>query len=146
MLEAFLAQKWIAVMILLLLLLSIAMQIIIGVLYQNMIKETENMSVTHNKILKQCKLKFVNCYRMNMGVANIPVFVDKFLGRLSFGKFTIRTLYHLSGQTMLLSVFFSGVGAYRAIVAGAGILKILPFYIVSLFGLYIYFPYLQLWI
>ncbi len=42
-----------------------------------MIKETENMRATKNKRLKQCKLKFVNCYRLNDGVANVPVFAGQ---------------------------------------------------------------------
>lgn len=37
---------------------SILGKIMLGVLYQNMIKETENMRATKNKRLKQCKLKF----------------------------------------------------------------------------------------
>ena len=122
-----------------LLVCSILLMIMIGVLYQNLIAETENMSSTGNKLLKQCKLKFANCYRMNSGVANISVFVDKFLNRLAVGRFSFRTLYHMSGQLMLLAVFFAGVGACIAIVAGAVLGEILPYYIVSLFGLYLYF-------
>lgn len=122
-----------------LLVCSLFVMIMIGVLYQKLISETDNMSSTSNKLLKQCKLKFANCYRMNEGVANISVFVDKFLNRLSVGRFTFRSLYHMSGQLMLLSVFFAGVGACFGIVAGSLIGDILPYYIVSLFGLYLYF-------
>lgn len=118
---------------------SLFLMIMIGVLYQNLITETDNMSSTANKLLKQCKLKFANCYRLNAGVANISVFVDKFINRLSIGKFSFRTLYHMSGQLMLLSVFFAGIGACLSIVAGANLGEILPYYIVSLFGLYLYF-------
>ena len=109
-----------------LLVCSIFLMIMIGVLYQNLIAETDNMSSTGNKLLKQCKLKFANCYRMNSGVANISVFVDKFLNRLAIGRFSFRTFYHMSGQLMLLSVFFAGVGACIAIVAGAILGEILP--------------------
>lgn len=139
MLHAFSEQKSITFLIVLMLVLSILLQIIIGLLYQNMINETENMSATNHKLLKQCKLKFANCYRMNMGVPNIPVFVDKFLNRLSIGKCSFRTLYHLSGQFILLSVFFAGVGACKGIIGGQSFGEILPFYIVSLFGLYLFF-------
>ena len=123
----------------LLLVLSITCQIIIGSLYQNMIKETDNMSSTENKLLKQCKLKFANCFQMNAGVANIPVFVDKFLNRIRFMGITLTGLHHLSGQFMLLSVFVGGIGACRGIAGGESIKQILPFYIFSFFGLYLYF-------
>lgn len=132
-------QTLITIILFTLLLLSISLQIIIGVLFQNMINETDNMSATDNKILKQCKLKFVNCYQMNQGVPNIPVFVDKFINRIKLGWFTIPTLGHLSGQIMLLSVFTAGVGACRGIIKGSSITEILPFYIISFSGLYLYF-------
>ena len=91
------------------LMLSLLTRLLLGIIYQNMIRETDNMSATNNKLLKQCKLKFANCYQLNNGVANIPIFVDKFLNRLSFGPFTFETLYHVSGQLLLLSIVFSGI-------------------------------------
>lgn len=122
-----------------LLAVSIFLRILQGLLYQNMIKESDNMASTENKMLKQCKLKFANCYQMSNGVANIPVFVDKFLNRIKWGPFTFETLYHLSGQAMLLSVVSAGTGICRSIMAGRTLGDILPFYIVSFFGLYLYF-------
>ena len=139
MLEAFADTKVMMGVSISLLVCSLFLMIMIGALYQNLITETDNMSSTTNKLLKQCKLKFANCYRLNAGVANISVFVDKFINRLSIGKFTFRMLYHMSGQLMLLSVFFAGLGACISIVAGASLGQILPYYIVSLFGLYLYF-------
>lgn len=139
MLEKLMEQKWMMGVSIALLVLSILLQIIIGFLYQTMIQETDNMSATTNKLLKQCKLKFVNCYRLNSGVSNIPVFVDKFINRLTLGKISFRTIYHMSGQLMLLSVFFAGLGACVNIAGGAPLGQVLPFYIVSLLGLYLYF-------
>lgn len=139
MFAVFYEEKLITVLMFLSLLLSMFNRIMIGILYQNMIKETENMSATKNKALKQCKLKFSNCYQLNGGVSNIPIFVDKFIGRLRFGPFSFQTIYHLSGQLMLLSVFFAGLGICKCIMAGYSIGAILPFYIVSFLGLYLYF-------
>jgi hypothetical protein len=104
-----------------------------------MIKETDNMSTTNHKLLKQCKLKFSNCYQLNHGVANIPVFVDKFLNRLAFGRITFETMYHLSGQMMLLSIVAAGIGICREIAQGRMLGEVLPFYIASFLGLYLYF-------
>lgn len=139
MFAVFYEEKLITILMFLSLLLSMFARIMIGILYQNMIKETENMSATSNKLLKQCKLKFSNCYQLNNGVANIPIFVDKFLNRLAIGPFTFQTVYHLSGQLMLLSVFFAGFGICKCIIAGYSVGAILPFYIVSFLGLYLYF-------
>lgn len=139
MLTVFMENKLLSGIFLSLLLLSIICQIMIGVLYQKMIKETENMAATNNKLLKQCKLKFANCYQLNKGVANIPVFVDKFISKVSIMRISLRSIQHLSGQLMLLTVVVAGVGACREIIQGETVGKVLPYYIVSFLGLYMYF-------
>lgn len=139
MFQIFQEEKVVTICMLAFLGSSLFIRLLLGFLYQRMIKEADNMAATRNRLLKKCKLKFANCYQLSNGVANIPVFVDKFLNRLSIGPFTFETLYHLSGQIMLLSVMAAGVGIYRSIMAGRTLGDILPFYIVSFFGLYLYF-------
>lgn len=139
MLEIFEKEKIITICMLSFLGLSILTRILLGFLYQNMIRETDNMATTNNKLLKQCKLKFANCFQLNNGVSNIPVFVDKFLNKLSLGPCSFETMYHLSGQLMLLSVVCAGIGVCKSVIEGRMLGEILPFYIVSFFGLYLYF-------
>lgn len=119
--------------------ISILIRVLLGAAYQGMIKETDNMAATNNKLLKQCKVKFANCYQLNNGVPNIPVFVDKFLSRMAVGPFSFESLYHLSGQTMLLSVVCAGLGSSKSIADGRMLGEILPFYLASFAGLYLYF-------
>lgn len=133
-------EEWVVTLFMLsFFVLSVFLKLLLGSLYQNMITETDNMATTENKLLKQCKLKFSNCYQLNKGMANVPVFVDKFLSRLSLGPISFLTMYHLSGQTMLLSIVCAGVGICRSIMNGRMLGEILPFYIVSFLGLYLYF-------
>lgn len=139
MFTIFQEEKIISACMGLFLVLSIMTRLGLGMVYQRLIKETDNMSATENKMLKQCKLKFANCFQLNNGVANIPVFVDKFLNRLSIGHLSFDGIYHLSGQLMLLSVVCSGIGVCKSIVNGRMLGEILPFYIVSFLGLYVYF-------
>lgn len=117
---------------------SLAVRIALGILYDNMIRETDNMAVTQNAMLKLCKLRFTNCYQMNNGVNNIPIFVDRFLTRMSIGPFTYEKLYHFSGQTMLLCVVTNGIGICKCIMDGKTLGQILPFYIACFGGLYLY--------
>lgn len=135
----FLQHSYLIGIVLALLVLSILGQIIIGILYQKMIQETDNMAITENKILKQCKLKFSNCYELNEGSVNIPVFVDKFMNQMKFAGMRVTNMTHVSGQLLLLSIFAAGVGACMGIINGEGLTELLPYYIVSLFGLYLYF-------
>lgn len=139
MFAVFFEEKLITILMMIFLLLSVFTRIMIGILYQNMIKQTENMSTTNHKALKQCKIKFSNCYQLNNGVSNVSIFVDKFLNRLKVGPLSYQTIYHLSGQLMLLSIFFAGVGICKSIIAGYSLGAILPFYIFSFLGLYFYF-------
>ena len=139
MFRVFQEEKLITIGMFLCLGFSIVLRMFLGLLYRNMIKEADNMASTENRLLKQCKIKFASCYQMSNGVANIPVFVDKFLNRMSLGHLSFETIYHLSGQLMLLSVVFSGVGVCKSIMGGRTVGDVLPFYIVSFFGLYIYF-------
>ena len=139
MFDIFMEEKVMTALMLSFLALSIFLRIFLGLLYQKMIREADNMATTNNKMLKQCKLKFANCYQLSNGVANIPIFVDKFLNRLSLGHLSFSLMYHLSGQAMLLSVAFSGMGICHSMIRGKTLGDILPFYIVSFLGLYLYF-------
>lgn len=139
MFTIFKEEKVITAGILVFLGLSILVRLLLAGFYHTMIKETDNMATTNNRLLKQCKVKFANCYQLNGRVANIPVFVDKFLNRLAFGHLSFDAWYHLSGQCMLFSVVFAGVGICKGIMDGRMLGEILPFYIVSFLGMYLYF-------
>lgn len=139
MFTIFKEEKVITAGILVFLCLSVLVRLMLAWMYHTMIRETDNMATTGNRLLKQCKVKFANCYQLNGGVSNIPVFVDKFLNRLSFGHLSFDAWYHLSGQCMLFSVIFAGVGICKGILDGRMFGEILPFYIASFLGLYLYF-------
>ena len=139
MFTIFKEEKVITAGILVFLCLSVLVRLMLAWMYHTMIRETDNMATTGNRLLKQCKVKFANCYQLNGGVSNIPVFVDKFLNRLSFGHLSFDAWFHLSGQCMLFSVIFAGVGICKGILDGRMLGEILPFYIASFLGLYLYF-------
>lgn len=122
-----------------LLLCSIICQILLGVIYHRLIRETENMSATKNKSLQQLKLKFTSCSQLHESMPNISVFVDKYLNQISLGKVPVTFLKHLSGQLTLLAVLMAGIGACRGIINEENFLAIAPFYLVSFLGLYFYF-------
>lgn len=139
MLSIFTEHTFITSLIFIFFLASILLQIIIGRFLNDLIRESENMASTDKRILRECKRKFTNCFQTNDGVLNVSVFVDKFLNKIDLGKLPLLKLRHLSGQLMLLSVFIAGIGACRGIIKGETLGEVLPFYIISLFGLYIYF-------
>jgi len=97
MFEIFKEEKLVTICMLVFFASSIMIRLLLGAFYNHLIKETDNMASTNHKLLKQCKNKFANCFQLNNGVSNIPVFVDKFLNRLAVGPFSFETLYHMSG-------------------------------------------------
>ena len=79
MIRVFEEQKVVTACMFTCLVLSIILKLSLGMFYRHMIKEADNMAITNNKLLKQCKMKFSNCFELNNGIHNIPVFVDKFI-------------------------------------------------------------------
>lgn len=132
-------HKLLMILCLSFLLLSIICQIISGVIYQGMIKETDNMSATDNKLLKQCRQKYANYFKLNGKMVNTAVFVDKFLQKICICKVNLSRLTHISGQLMMLSILMIGVSVCLTLAAGGTLFQIIPYYLVSILGLYLYF-------
>lgn len=64
MFTIFKEEKVITTGILVFLGLSILVRLLLAGFYHTMIKETDNMATTNNRLLKQCKVKFANCYQL----------------------------------------------------------------------------------
>ena len=139
MLEIFERHPYMSISIIAIIFISIILQMIIGNVLGKMVREAENMASTESKQLKQFKLKFMNCYKLNEGMGNVPVFVDRFLEKIEVGKMKITTMHRISGQLILFSVLLSGLGAARSIILGETIGQILPYYVIAFLGLYLYF-------
>ena len=118
--------------------IGVLYQVAIGVAYQRMIQATDTMMGTDNKLMKQCKERFSQCYKLNGGVSNIPIFVDKYINRIKFMGMSVNFIKHLSGQIMMAGVFVAGFGVCKGIIEGERFVDLLPFYIVSLFGIYLF--------
>lgn len=120
-------------------LLGILCQIIAGILYQTMIAETDNMSGTKNKLLQQCKQKYANYYKLNGKMVNTEAFVDKFMHKIRIAKISLCRLPQIGGQLMMLSVLVVGISVCRALAGGSSFFQIIPYYLISILGLYFYF-------
>lgn len=113
-------------------------RIALGMAYRKLIDETDNMATTNHPVLRQWKVKYENCYQMNKGVSNTAIFVDKLITRLSWGPLGYGQWYLLSAQLELLSVLAAGVGICINMAGGTALHLILPYYIVTFAGLYLF--------
>lgn len=135
--RSFFSQQWpLLVGILAALMTSVFCQIIITYYMLQMAKASENPEENQSKILKDWMEEYLKEKQM---ITNTSVYIDKKLQQLCIGKYKVTCIKHLSGQTLLLAVFLAGTGACRGIIEGQTLGQVLPFYIISLFGMYIHF-------
>ena len=121
------------------LLLGIICQIIPGVIYQRMISASDHMAETKNKKLKSCKEKYAGHYKLNGKMVNTGVFVDKFLQKVCIARIKLSFLNHISGQMMMLSILITGLSICLSLASGSTLFQIIPYYLVSILGMYLYF-------
>ena len=126
-------------LILLSLLFSIICQIISGVIYHCMIFSSDHMAETKNKQLTQCKEKYAGYYKLNGKMVNTGIFVDKFLQKVRFAGVKLSWLNHISGQMMMLSILITGLSICLSLAAGSTLFQIIPYYLISILGMYLYF-------
>lgn len=139
MFEIFIRHPYLSLGIIIVVVISVVLQMLIGNVLGRMVYEAENMASTENKQLKQFKLKFMNCYKMNEGMGNVTVFVERFLEKIAIGKVRVSSIHRISSQLMLFAVLLSGLGAARGIVLNETVGQVLPFYVFAFLGLYIYY-------
>ena len=130
-------------------LISMGILIFLAVNYNQFIKDAENMSITKRRELKAIKTKFLNIYGRKeteeerrfsiQEQINVEVFVDKAINRLKFCGLKVNTWRFLSGQSLLISIIFAGLGVFRGILAKMTIREISPFYLIAFLELYIFF-------
>ncbi len=136
---SFFDQRFLMITTIILMLLGVLFQVSIGIIYQRLIQATDTVLGADSNLLKQCRLKFIQSYQLNGGVSNISVFVDKFLNRLRFGGMSISFIQQLSKQLVMGGVLVAGFGVCKGIVDGTRLSSLLPFYIIVLFGMYLFF-------
>lgn len=132
-------QSMIISIMLILFVTGTLIQVWVSHFYMELIRETENMAATNVEVLCECKKKYSNCYRLYNGVLNVPIFVEKYLGKIKIGRFSSMMWKQLSNQIILLAMLVAGIGVYRGIINEKTLGYILPYYIVSMLGLYFYF-------
>lgn len=80
---------------------------VIGIIYDVLIRETENIGSSRNRLLKQMKLKFENCYKLNLGVNNTGVFVDKYMYKYRILGISLSQMDTFSDLILILIVILN---------------------------------------
>lgn len=95
-------------------LLGIVSRVVTRGLYRRLIKESENMTLTKNRSLKDLKQRLESAYRSNQGVRDTRSFLERQLYHMRFRGLTLSGWNSLSTQLTLLSVMAGGAGSFLA--------------------------------
>lgn len=96
--------------------LGILVRFILDMVYIYLVKESDKLGTTKNKLLKHMKMKFEACYKLNIGVNNVDTFVDKSLTKYRFCGMLLSTWENFSGQVLLLSFLIIPISAVFGVV------------------------------
>lgn len=84
--------------------LGLISRFLVNILFKRLVKESDNLGATKNKLLKRMKLKFETCYKVKIGVNNVDTFVDKNVLQYRFCGILLSTWENISGQVLFLSL------------------------------------------
>lgn len=128
--------SWLLIAIFAVLVLSVFCQVTVMVHMIKILKESETLEETMPEIIKEWIEEYV---KEKQKIANPSVFLDKKIEQISIGKYKVTHWKHFSGQLILGMIFLAGMGACKGIIDGKTLGQILPFYIISILGVYLHF-------
>lgn len=80
------------------------LRVIVNLVYKHLVKESDRLGETKNKMLKHMKMKFSTCYKLKIGVNNVDTFVDKNVLRYKFCGILLSTWDNTCGVILFLSL------------------------------------------
>lgn len=83
-------------------------------LYKRLIRETDNMTLTKNRCLRDLRQKAENTYRLNLGIHNTKAYLEKQLSGYRFWGFTLNGWGNLTSQLTVLCFLLGGSAAFGA--------------------------------
>ena len=75
-----------------------------GSFYKKLIKESANMALTKNRYLRNLKQNAEDTYRINMGMNNAAVYLQRQLGNLKFLGFSLSGLENLAVYALFFPI------------------------------------------
>lgn len=101
------------------------LKLILNIVYSRLIKASDNMGTARNKLTQKIKLKFESCYKLNIGVNNVDIFVDKHVYRHKFCGLYLSTWENLCGQVLMLCLLVGSTSAIFGLIYECGKQQIL---------------------
>lgn len=83
-----------------------------GVVYSTLVKASGNMGFTESKLIKQIKLKYANCYKLELYTNEVQAFIDHYLYKKKILKVPLYIWEHLSLEMMYVSMVLGLLGTF----------------------------------
>ncbi|HHV09363.1 MAG TPA: hypothetical protein GXX75_03665 [Clostridiales bacterium] len=99
---------------------GLLLRLIVNLVYKHLMKESDQLGETKNKMLKHIKLKFSTCYKLKIGVNNVDTFVDKNLLKYRFCGLLLSTWENLCGQVLYLILLMVPIITVFAVLEDCG--------------------------
>ncbi len=100
--------------------IGLIIRLMVNAVYKHLVKESDNLGETKNKMLKHIKLKFETCFKLKIGVNNVDTFVDKNVLRYRFCGVLLSTWDNLGGQVLFLNLLIVPVCAIFGVAENCG--------------------------
>jgi hypothetical protein len=84
--------------------LGLLFRLIVNLVYKHLVRESDKLGETKNKMLVHIKMKFETCFKLKIGVNNVDTFVDKHVLNYRFCGLLLSTWENLCGQVLILNL------------------------------------------
>ncbi len=100
--------------------LGVLLRMMLNLFYRYMVRGTDKVGKSKNKMVKHMKIKFESCYKLKIGVYNVDTFVDKnVLGQKICGLL-LSTWENISGQVLYISLLIVPITVILGVLYDCG--------------------------
>lgn len=111
---------------------GILLKLILDIVYNRLVKASDNMATSNNKLTKTMKKKFEACFKLKIGVNNVDIFVDKYVFRQRFCGILLSTWENICGQLLVLCLLVGSISTTLGLIYECGKQQILSTFSVGI--------------
>lgn len=111
---------------------GILLKFILSLVYSRLVRATDNMAKSKNKLTQMMKKKFETYYVLKIGVNNVDIFVDKYVFRHRFCGILLSTWENFCGQILVLCLLVGSISTILGLIYECGKQQILSTFSVGI--------------
>jgi hypothetical protein len=111
---------------------GILLKLILNLVYSRLIKASDNMAKSKNKLTQMMKKKFETYYTLKIGVNNVDIFVDKYVFRHRICGILLSTWENIGGQILMLCLLIGSISTIIGLIYECGKQQILSTFSVGI--------------